>query len=351
MWRFNGSLEEELYGKDFEIGNTAPTYGNLDIFDFSQSKNVTRRGLEFVDGVTFSAGTDFDFSVDEYEVVVSFWWYSPGAVGQTRHAITRRLVPKMAPIVAKANSSISDGVETISRGEWIISEIGVSSTRNAIQLAVCENGLGPTHVFESASYLPGLHHVAFIYRRNSYGKDFIILSIDGKPGTHEMGPATITPVGTSALRINDIGFGYTAHRSEQAGGIIADLVLLNTSNSESTSWPLTVMRFGLEYIADADKIGSIPSFNAFVFQQPSTITTKQIFKVGENIIAARSNGELLSGARPIWDTVLGFKTPQDVDKLITSETDDCPIGRPDETKKTVCWTENGLRVQGATIRI
>lgn len=353
VWRFNGTLEEEIAAQDFEIETTVPTYGNVTVFDFAQSKNVSRQGLKFVDGVSFNAGTNFNFKPSTYQCLISFWWYSSSALGQVRHTITKRLASKIAPIIAKANSSISDGIETVSNGEWIISEVGVSSTQNAIQVAVCSSGTSPDYIFQSEPYLPGLHHVGFAYIPNGDGNDIVTLIIDGKPGVYHIGGSSITVAAPTSLRINDIGYGYTAHKTTQVGGVILDLVAIASSSVGDTPFkPLTAMRFGLEYIVESDKTGNIPTFNGFAFRQPSTVTTTNVFKSGENIIVSRSNGELLSGARPIWDTVMTFKNPQSVLKLNTGTIDDCPDdGTFDETKKTVCWTENGLRIQGATVRI
>lgn len=353
IWTFVSTLEEEVSSSDFQIVSSGATYSNLSLFDFDQSKNVTQKGLQFVEGVTFDAGNGFDFThsgTGIYQLLIVFWWYSTTALGQTQHAITKRLTPKVAPILAKATSSTASGIETITAGEWIISEIGYSETQNAIQFAMCEGGGAPTHIFTSEPYLPGLHCIGIVMRPVAAGSDLVNIVIDGKPGTWHFGPATLAN-GVSDLTLNNVGFGYTAHQTTQTG-IIGDLVITSSVYSDVISHPLKYMRFGWQNIV-TDESDNLPTFNAIAYDQPSTVTTNQVFTIGENIVAARSDGELVSGARPIWDNVFSFNNPSSVSQLNTSTTDPCPASGEefDATKKTVCWTEDGLRVQGATVRI
>jgi len=319
---------------------------------YSRVKFDIRSGLQFVDSVQFTNTNTFSFigSSGSYELMISFWWTSPGAVGQTRHTITRKLIPKIAPILAKATSTISNGFETVNVGEWIVSEIGYSETQNAIQFALCESGGDPDFIFESEPYIPGLHHVALFIRSISGNNDYVQLTIDGKPGINYLGPSTI-PVTNAPLSLNQVGFGYTAHKVNQDGAIIGDLVLKTTGNNPEND--LLIMRFGLDYATDSLLTYKSSSFHSFAYAQPSTVTTNQIFAEGGNIIVARSNGEVLKGSSPIWDNEFGFPTPSTVSRLNTSQVSACPVAGEDfnSTSKTVCWTVNGLRIQGATIRI
>ena len=116
---------------------------------------------------------------------------------------------------------------------------------------------------------------------------------------------------------------------------------------------LLTMRFGLDYATDSLLSSKSSSFHSISYARPSTVTTNQIFAEGGNITAARSNGELLKGSRPIWDNEFGFSTPSTVSRLNISQVSSCPASGEsfDPTTKTVCWTVDGLRIQGATVRI
>lgn len=351
VWRFKGNLDDEISGNDFESDSGVVDFGNISIFDFFLNKLTSRQGLKFSDGVSLSAGSDFDFTYSgSYQLLIMFWWYSPGLVGQTKHAITRKITPKIAPIIAKANSSITDGIETITAGEWVISEIGASSTTNAIQLSICGSGGNPTHTVISDEYTPGLHHIGIVMQLSSPTNDYYAITIDGKPGTYFNGPTTITPAAPSSIRINQIGHGYTAHKTTQTDAIIGDLSVI-AYGINTASWPLRMMRFGVEYVTENSLVSSVPTFNAIAYSQPSTTSTNQILNYGESIILGRSNGDIVVGQRGIWDNDIDFSGQSSVGKLNTSEIDDCPIDGDFENKKTVCWTENGVRIQGATIRI
>ncbi len=354
IWSFDGSLTEDSAGKDFSIVTTSPTFANFETFNIFTSKFDIRSGLQFVDNVRFNNTNTFSLigASGLYQLMISFWWTSPGAIGQTRHTITKQLVPKVAPILAKATSTTSGGFETITAGtgEWIISEIGYSKTQNAIQFALCEAGNDPDFIFESEPYTPGLHHVTLFMRAISGFDNYVQIAIDGKPGTNHLGPSTITPT-AAAISLNQVGFGYTAHKVTQTGGVIGDLVLKAQGNNPEHA--LLTMRFGLDYATDSLLSSKSSSFHSISYARPSTVTTNQIFAEGGNITAARSNGELLKGSRPIWDNEFGFSTPSTVSRLNISQVSSCPAsgGSFDPTTKTVCWTVDGLRIQGATVRI
>lgn len=74
-------------------------------------------------------------------------------------------------------------------------------------------------------------------------------------------------------------------------------------------------------------------------EQPSTITTNQITSNNGSIYLARSNGEILKGDRPIWDTEFNYQDSGSVSLLSSS----------DKTKTV--WTPSGLQVTGTTVRI
>lgn len=352
VWLFNNSLDDEVSNNDFQIVSNAPVYGNFQVFDVITSQNVTKTGLKFTGTTSFTAGSDFDLSTSGYQMLLMFWWYSPGSVGLTEHSITRKPTPRQSPIIAKANSTIVGGIESITSGEWIVSEIGVDNEKNAIQFSICAGGTSPTHVFKSESYHPGLHHIGILYIKNTLGNDIIVLIVDGFPGEYNTGPNTITPVGLSDIRINDIGFGYTAHKTTQSGAILGDLIIMKYGNPVSVRAPLKMMTFGLNYVVQSDKIFSFATYNAFIFQQSSTVTTNQISKSGDNIVLAKSDGHILVGSRPIWDTEIKFENPDSLLHLNTGNVDNCPsLPTSDRTKKLACWTPNGLFIQGTTIKL
>lgn len=233
VWSFDGSLTEDSAGKDFSIVTTSPTFSNFETFNIFTSKFDIRSGLQFEEDIYFNNTNTFSLigSGSSYQLMISFWWTSPVAIGQTRHVITQKLVPKVAPILAKATSTTTSGFEsvTLNMGEWIISEIGYSKNKNAIQFALCENGNNPDFIFESEPYTPGLHHVSLFMRAISGSNNYVQITIDGKPGIHHLGPTTIS-VTAAPISLNLVGFGYTAHKVTQVGGIIGDLVLIAQGN-------------------------------------------------------------------------------------------------------------------------
>ena len=102
------------------------------------------------------------------------------------------------------------------------------------------------------------------------------------------------------------------------------------------------MRYGYEFISFAELSDTRFDYLGISYPQPNTTTTTKIIADGSNIFAARSNGEILKGDRPIWDKEFSFPTPQSVSLLSTSQAIE---------GKTVEWTPEGLRVQGVSVRI
>lgn len=345
VWRFNNSLEDEISTNNF-VTDQVPQFNSFSVFDFVLSKQISKRGLVIKNGTMLNAGSDFDFAADGYASIVLFWWYSPAPLGQVKHTVTRQSTPALAPIVAKATPEIANGTETISSGEWVIMEIGASKTHNAIRLCLCENGESVTKVIDSTPYLPGLHHIAFLYWKNEV--NFVTIFIDGKPSNYVSRPSEMIVSHPTDLRINEVIYGHSAHRKIQDGAIISELVVANIGGDNVVSFPLKMMRFGLEFIVESDTLFNDPTFNGFVFEQSSTITTKQIIKSGEDVIVTRSDGSFLLGQRPIWDNNIDFNKNEDLLRLKSNVTDDCP---PNQDKRTMCLTSTGLHVRGVSIRV
>lgn len=344
LWTFDQTIEEESSSKDFSVITSNPSYDTFQIFDFFSSKLSSRYGLAFKEDISFESTGNISLVADgHYNGLIAFWWSSPIALGVTRHTITRKSTSYVSPIIAKATSSINDGFEQISSGEWIISEIGVSDTHNAIQFLLCSTNGNPTHRIVSESYLPGLHHVAITIEKASSGRKLLRLDIDGKPGAIHVGPTNMSGTSDNIL-INSVGYGYTAHKALQTG-ILGDLVI---KSGTTTGNVISMIRFGWQTIAKSEYNGANWFFNAFSFSRPSTVSTNQIYVDGGNIYTARSDGELLKGCRPIWDIEYTYANPSSISFLNLTNVDDCP---PAENKRTVCWSENGLRIEATTIKI
>ncbi len=254
-----------------------------------------------------------------------------------------------APIVAKADTTTTAGVETLSDGEFIVSEVGVSKTTNAIEIALSSDGSKITNVYRSDSYLPGLVHVLIAYTAEDKG---CRIDINGKPGIRHYGPASINNAASVDVTLNKIGFGYTAHKTTQTGAIIGDLLMRRYSAILVGNQAVRFMQFGWSALAETNIWPSGPrpdqrppsdpkaSFHGLSYEQPTTITTNHIYTEGGNIFAARSNGEIMKGFQPIWDTEFNYMNPTSLNYLNTSEAGQAPQ-----------WTTSGLRVEGSTIRI
>lgn len=344
IWTFESTLSDEsLNGNDLTALGGNPTYARFQLFDLLNSRIQRRYGVQFDDTITFDAGADFDLSGGgRYRMVIAFWWTSAAALGQTRHVITRQLTPMIAPIVAKATSSINGGLETLSNAEFIISEIGVSKTQNAIRLALCEDGSSITHIIESTPYTPGLHNIYVSYQETVGGAlGHARIDIDGQKGDIAVVGGLDSSVGSS-VTVNDVGYGYTAHKTTSSGSILGDLLIQRTYGVLWDTLMIKMFRFGWRWGADQDFDSTTTAFNGLSYHQPSTVSTNQIFVEGSDIFVARSDGMLSRGYQPIWDIEFNYRNPSSLNLLTTSEVD---------ATRTVTWTTAGLRVHGTSVRI
>lgn len=343
-WEFDQSLNDGVATADFQAASgVIPAYQSFRQFDINANDIVTRHGLLLEDGSTYSADISGSFVVSvSYSVALSMWYYSPNAIGRTRHATTKETTPQVAPIVAKANTTISTGEETVtsSQGEWIVSEIGYSKTQNAIQLAVCGGNDGPTDIYISEPYTPGLIHV-FVTILYTATSNYARIDINGEFGEQHTTLTNLqTPNATSALvRINDVGFGPTAHKVADGDRYIADLVLKANGETNSNQ-TVNVFRFGPTAILDENADSNRNVFLGLGYTQPETVTTTQIYSEGGHVFVTRSNGEILEGHKPIWANDFTFARQSSVNRLTASNT-----GLPPQ------WTPGGLKLQGTTIRI
>lgn len=342
-YTLDGTLVDEASTRDFEAdvaGNVV--FQRFNEFELFQNKSVSRQALLFEAGQSYSANGGYSFT----DMAVAFWWNSPGAVGYTRHAVTRDLQTKFAPIVCKADkvSSPTD----FTGATFFISEVAASKTTNAIRVHLCSDtsgGTSVTHIYTSAAYNPGLRHVMISFLK---ADKLFRIDIDGKPGTFFSAPSGVFN-GGGKLRLNNFVPEIAAHQTVQTG-YIYDLVISALVSSDNES--LRMMRYGYEYITNV--VLSTHNFVEFGIEtsQVSTVTTSQIIAEGGNILVSRSNGKILQGKSPIWDREFDYLTPRSVARLNTSTTDPIDMEEPEDGSKRISeWTTSGLRVKGVTVRV
>jgi hypothetical protein len=143
------------------------------------------------------------------------------------------------------------------------------------------------------------------------------------------------------LSLNSVVPGYLAHKTTQTGGSIFDLVF--TTYGATDNEALKAVRYGYEYITHEDLFDTRFSYFGISYAQPTTISTTHIFADGSNVIATRSDGEIIKGTRPVWDKEFNYSSPQTVALLESSTVDN--------ENRTLEWTADGLRIKGVTIRI
>ncbi|MHA2279313.1 MAG: hypothetical protein ACXAC5_00270 [Promethearchaeota archaeon] len=343
VWRFNNSLEDLVGSEDFVPSTGSPVYTQFSKFELIPNRTETRSGLQFEEGKTYAVSPAYDFPDN---ITLSFWYFSPGLVGFTRHFVTRELEAKVAPIIAKANSTTTSTSTSLNTSSFVITEIGYSKTQNAVRAFITSNGTDVSHVVTSEPYNPGLHHV-FISFSRTRGRWRI--DIDGKTGIQHSAPITsISRAGE--FSINKIVPGYLAHKTTQVGAYIFDLVFSVISSRDNES--LKAMRYGYEHISFDNLFDTRFSYFGMSYAQPTTISTTHIFVDGGNIFAARSNGKIVKGARPVWDKEFNYENLQVVSLLNISQVDTLAEGeQPTKANRFVQWTTNGLRLRGASVTI
>ncbi len=352
-WKFDQTLEDQISSNDFSEDNSATaSYQQFTQFNLSNSRPQTKYGLLMESDKTYSTTVDGFGVPNNYRLNMGFFYFSPGVVGFMRHAVTKQLTTRLVPLIALADSTISGGEETISAsaGEWIMSEVAHSETQNKIRVALCDGGGGdPSHIFESDAYTPGFIHVYVDLISDSVDDDYFYLRIDvnGKFGPQfVLDNPTATPVlqlsdTIAKLRLFDIGYGPTAHRLIQAGAYVSDLLIQAQGNVASQK-TIMMMRYGPEFVLEEEANTTKFTYFGIGYDQPITVTTNQIFADGGNIFAARSDGELQKGNRPVWDNEFNYVDPNSLTSLSISETDE---------ERTAKWTTEGLALKGTTVKI
>ena len=340
-WTFDQTLNDAVRDNYFinssAVAGTTSSYTRYRRYNLIEGKLEGTYGLNFVydtdldSPVTYrveDGSSDFNFvdSNGRYCLSMGFWWNSPEPVGFTRHAVTRKTTQNVVPIIAKADSDVDDnGYENITSGEWVVEEIASSATQNKIRFAVCpSSNRDPTHFYESDAYDPGLHFVWITYRMGS--SRFARVEIDGK-GTGVIPESGTAPSNTtSEIRLNDIGYGLTSHKTRHQGAYMSDLIIRASSLYYRLDDGIRMMRYGWEFLTENSKIHDDFVFYGLGYHQPTTVDTTHVRSEGGDIIAAKSNGAILAGNRPLWgverafdnDSVLLHMRPANPDKVAIS---------------------------------
>lgn len=347
-WTFNQTLEDQAHNQHFEAEAT-PSYSKHIRFDFNTLSKKSFYGLNLLDN-SFSASIGSLILSSAYRLGMGFWYYSPVALGQTKHEITREVTPKILPVIGKATTETSDGYETITNGEFIVSEIGISPTQNAIQIAVLKKQTGHEiirHIFTSSPYDPGLNHI-FITLLYSNSRNYSRIDVNGIVGDQFAAISNHFVLSNTAtsLSINKLGFGYTSHKSsESTTRFISDLVIRKDASTYAMQ-TFEMLNFGAEHIANNSVIepespskGVHYDFVGFGYKQPGTITTTSLLTNNSHIIVGRSNGDLLSGERPIWDNNIEFNKDKSLANVTVSGNGTSEI------------TPDGLKLNNTKIRL
>lgn len=334
IWTFDATLEDAVGTNDFTPSSGTVAYTQFSRYELLPNSIVTRSGLEFETNKSYSITNSYSYPLSW---TISFWWNTPGLVGFTKHATTRELESKVAPILALADFVVSGDKTILTNSTLALTEIGYSKTKNAIRVYLTENGTDVSQVITSEPYdAPGFHHILVTYIQTQ-GR--FRIDIDGDTGISHSAP-TVSLQRTGKLRINEVAPGYIAHKATQVGGCIFDLGFSTYASMENES--LKAFRYGYEHINEETLFDARFTYFGLAYSQPTTISTTQIFVDGGNIFAARSNGKIVKGARPVWDKEFRYTDTQSVGLLITSETD---------AARTIKWTTGGLRLKGVSVRI
>lgn len=334
-WSFNNSIEDDAFNNDFVASGSIVSFARYSAYDFISDCMKIKYGVLFDNYYTTSSVSLLNSSGNTHDFTVSFWWYSPSVVGYTRHAVTRKETSKVTPIIGKGRIIEDGSFRFVDDGEFIISEVSASSLQNTIKLEICTTNAGPTHEYFSKSYSPGLHHVMVSYKATVDPVSEIKIIIDGEEGERQFGPQYNMSTTLSNIYINRLYHGYLSHVTSQDGSFISDLVI-KTSNADNAEYDaIRNIRFGTSYVINNDLNHIEHEFLGIGYTQPSSVVTKQIYASGGNIYVARSNGDILKGYRPIWDTEFNYIT--DGQNLVS------------DPKVTI--TSNGLRIAGTTVRI
>ena len=342
VWTFNQTVEDAVGQNDFLPSTGSVKYKKFQHYDIIR-RNHYKYGLEFEEGKTYNAS--LEYSIPD-NLTLSFWYYSPSALGFTRHITTRELEPKIAPIIAKTSFSTSSTTTSLSETSFVVTEAGYSKTENVIQLYMpTTDGASINKIILSEPFsAPGLHHVLITFViAAEFAIDATIarsrIDIDGKQGIFNLVYAD-TLQHSGILRINSVAPGYIAHAVTQVGARLFDLVIMASAalNDEA----LKTVRYGYEHITYSHLVNTRFIYFGMSYAQPSTISVTNIFIDGGSVFATRSNGEIIKGSRTVWDKEYDYKDANSVSLLNLS---------PIDTDRTLMWTHGGIRLRGVSIKI
>jgi len=350
-WTFLNTLADDVASQDF----TLDVAGGTSTYQSYSWWNAATASLEAAAGLVFSESNSYTATVttpirafDNTDLFsLGFYWYSPAALGYTRHAVTRETQARIAPIVAYANATSSSDAQTITSGSMIIQEIAASATQNKMQILFYDTASSTAKLaIETDAYDPGLHAFSFVWDAFNWG---IACYVDGSRSVGMALEAFGSSNTSASFRLNsvaatdDSGSTYLSHIHKQAGGYISNLVVIHQfANGLKRS--IRYIRYGVPYVAVSGLANAERDFYDFgiSFNQPSTITTNQVYSSSGNIYAARSSGELLKGERPIWDRMHNYESDAHVaDLTVVTPADGSTATKIDE----------GLRLTGSTVRI
>lgn len=335
VWRFDEVLDDAVGTNDFVPNTETAVYTLFSKYELIHNTLITRSGLAFEEDKIYTASNSYAYS---QSWTIAFWWHSPGLVGFTRHATTRELESKVAPLFAIGDSQKTASQTNVSNASVILTEVGDSKTKNAVRVYLITGGDTVSHVITSKPYsAPGLHHILVTYIRTQ--KRFRI-DIDGETGILHSAPG-VSLQRTGKLRINDIVPGFLAHKTTQTGGYMFDLLFTTYASTDNES--LKMFRYGYEHITEETLFDARFAYFGLAYSQPSTVSTSHIFVDGGNIFAAQSDGRIVKGARPIWDKEANYPNTQSVALLNTSKTDG--------ESRTIEWTTGGLKLKGVSVTI
>ena len=331
VWRFNQTLEDSVNQNDFTTSTGSASYSNFSKFELIRNRVESRYGLKFETDKYYLITPTYSY---DSNFTLAFWYYSPNPVGFTRHFQTRELEPKIAPIIAKCNSQQTGSQTTLSQSSFVVTEIADSKSKNAIRVFLTSNGTEVSHIITSEAYdAPGLHHILITYIINE--KRFRI-DIDGKPGILYSAPTTSLEQ-SGDFSINNVVPGFLAHKTTQTGAYIFDVVFSTYASRDNES--LKAFRYGYEHISFADLFDTRFSYFGMSYAQPNTISTTHLFVDGGNIFAARSDGSIVQGVKPVWDREFNYQDDESISLLNVSNIN------------AVERVSEGLKVKGTSVKI
>lgn len=341
IWEFEQTLEDSIGTSSMvPVPYIAPSYLPYIYFNLLTRQNETKYGIKIDDIQKYGTG-----NLGEYisgSLTVSFWYYSPSLIGYTRHAITRDMQTKQAPLISSMIFN-TDNEPITGQGLFSITEIAENPSLNKIRFTVL-GASGLPYVTESIPYGVGLHHVLATF---SEEQSTIRVDIDGKHGI-SVPCAKMSTVYALNIQINDNVADYSSHITRQTNGFISDLLITETSSDSNEA--IRIMRYGWRYVVDSELSQKKFVFFGFSFPQQTAVSSNKIVSNGGNIYVVRSNGEIMQGSRPIWDNSYQYPDADSLKLLTISEQDYYAENAP-INERTATWTSEGLRLKGTSVKI